>query len=113
MHFSYWGTDLMGKGSFSSPSSNSHEDRTLFVDQQFIGLKDKNGKEIFEGDRVKVKGTKRVGEYVTEIIWEGIGFKLKENKTYLVDYRILPRFVEIIGNIYENSELLTTPPPVR
>ncbi len=43
------------------------------------------GIELFEGDKVLVKGTKRVGEYETEIIKAFQGWTLKENKTYLND----------------------------
>lgn len=77
-----------------------------YILQQFTGLQDKNKKEIYEGDIVKVKGTKKVGVYTTEIIWHRSGFKLLENKTYLMDFYITKSMVEIIGNIYENPELL-------
>lgn len=39
--------------------------------------------ELFEGDRVLVKGTRKVGEYETEIIRVKQGWTLKENHTYL------------------------------
>ena len=60
---------------------------------QYIGLKDKNGKEIYEGDIVK----NRDGQ-----IYE-IEFKFNSfNGKYMVDFWEL----EVIGNIWENPELL-------
>jgi len=83
---------------------------------QYTGLKDKNGKEMFYGDLVKLK-TK--DDYVYEVkkdnfnipIFEANGY---EKKPYtLIDFRdyFLNPFIrrddfEIIGNIYENPDLL-------
>lgn len=74
---------------------------------QFTGFI-KGEKEIYAGDIVEVQGTKRVGKYVTEIIWHGQGFQLKENKTMLHDHKAFTAIIRVIGNIYEHSDLLET-----
>lgn len=72
------------------------EDRNAKI-MQYTGLKDKNGKEIYEGDWVKSsnKGTR-------EIFWDEDGCMFDADGTYLT--RMNDR--EVIGNIYENPELL-------
>lgn len=42
----------------------------------------KNEVDYYEGDKVLVKGTKKVGEYATEIIKDLQGWTLKYNRTY-------------------------------
>lgn len=71
---------------------------------QFTGLKDKNGKEIFEGDVVLSASGKE--KYV--VIWEHSGWFTKscafgQNITSLYPHAIRQT---IIGNIYENPELV-------
>jgi uncharacterized phage protein (TIGR01671 family) len=65
---------------------------------QFTGIIDKNGKEIYEGDIVKSYKTFVVEwEEDEDIDYGYIGFNL--NRHYQDRY-------EVIGNIYENPELL-------
>lgn len=45
----------------------------------------KDGTDIFVGDKVIVRGTKRVGEYETEVIIRNGDVVLALNKTYLID----------------------------
>lgn len=99
------------KVSFSFHDFNNDDNWILM---QYTGLKDKNGTEIYEGDIVKafISGT----EYTTTVEWGLIkhGFRLKcfyktpwecatKNKYYSLPSS---KNIEVIGNIYENPDLI-------
>ena len=65
--------------------------------EQFTGLHDKNGKEIYEGDIV----TDGVGKY--KIIYD---LKLAGYQPYCIFRDEPENYCEVLGNIYENPELL-------
>ena len=71
---------------------------------QYTGLKDKNGKEIYEGDVVKSFLFNRV----CTIVYEYNAFVVKDlYGSYTRDsHYVRGNTVEVIGNIYENPELL-------
>lgn len=80
------------------------EDKVVLM--QYTGLKDKNGKEIYEGDIVELIG----GHDIVIIEWYNVSFAgfigksiKKQNETY--NY-ISSLTHTIIGNIYETPELL-------
>lgn len=73
---------------------------------QSTGLKDKNGKEIFEGDILKNN------KYITSVFYERGAYCVKFRRTTntTVTMNVIS-FIEkyktkVIGNIYENPELL-------
>jgi len=80
-----------------------HKD--TFHIMQYTGLKDKNEKEIYEGDIVKHKYYGKC-----EVVWSG-GWSIKhirggENRTGKQRMPYRDKTFEIIGNIYENPDLL-------
>ena len=77
-------------------------DENCSVILEFTGLKDKNGKDVFEGDVLKGNS----GRF-HEVVWQGSSWCMKNNffGIMLIKHTILLGF-EVIGSIHENPELL-------
>lgn len=94
----------------------SYNDFGRVILMQFTGLKDKNGKEIFEGDVVKYKNS------IWKVRFEFGGFDLfadaknlseaivekpkTDNEMIADELNVWWTRCEVLGNIYENPELL-------
>ena len=84
---------------------------------QFTGLKDRNSKEIYEGDVVITPQQKYIKQWVVEYDYDGniILSNQINSEICLYDFEDMivdknncyVKDIEIIGNIYDNPELLT------
>ncbi len=82
------------------------EDLKNYILMQSTGLTDKNGKEIFEGDVVKMaKNVYSEPTYYEVVRHRGGAYRL-DSKQYGCELWLRHTDCEIAGNIYENPELL-------
>jgi uncharacterized phage protein (TIGR01671 family) len=77
---------------------------------QYTGLKDKNGVEIYEADIISWSSQELEAPELYEVVWDSPCFwrQHNQNPEYTGGRKILndPGDFQVIGNIYENPELL-------
>ena len=88
-----------------------YPDKNRFVLMQYTGLKDKNGKEIYEGDIIKFSDGFTQNDRVAKVVFSNGGFvcqnrSAKFNIENIDTGGATTQYPEIIGNIYENPELI-------
>ena len=67
---------------------------------QYIGITDRNGKKIFEGDIVKTNTD------ICVIVWQRSRFIAQKTNKRPMTLQYIKFSGEVIGNIYDNPELL-------
>ena len=77
-----------------------------YIVLQYTGLKDKNGKEIYKGDILRITAVEDCNDYINDekFVME----RYCRDIVYLRNLTACDNFVELktIGNIYENPELI-------
>lgn len=100
--------------------SSRHGNVSIYINRDAIlmqctGVKDKNGKLIYEGDILKFKlledfrafgANEKYVEIIAPITYEYGGFFIEQSENSIFLGQLPMSEIEVIGNIYENSELL-------
>ena len=74
---------------------------------QYTGLEDKNNKEIYEGDIVKLRANHGIGVIKYSDEWGAFVVEYVKSKPLAVlGMHYYKEDIEILGNIYENPELM-------
>ena len=103
-----WWPDARAKSGIPIPFAQQPYGEWYSDIMQYTGLKDKNGREIYEGDFVVSKNAYESNPKGVVIFSEG-GFDIGEEGWSIGSFNA--EHLEIIGNIHEHSQLLSKDTP--
>jgi len=104
----YWGfMEQYGALTFVGPETHrSTIEGARKNSQDYTGLKDKTGREIYEGDVVKFTDAITDREFTAPIVFNSCCYRADT----LIGLRAFYDNPEVIGNVWENPELLEAKP---
>ena len=102
-HFSGFSLTLDGVLTHSDGSWSWDFD-TNYIIQQSTGMTDKNGKDIYEGDILKWPEGWVYFETLGEVKWLTNGYYFENQYVMMLLPEVI--YAKIVGNIFENPELL-------
>jgi uncharacterized phage protein (TIGR01671 family) len=91
-----WPWAILDNTIYDITGGRKHKEKDDIILMQYTGLKDKNGKEIYEADIIIADWSFKEP---TEIKWPEFYYNL-------IEYGLDGEDLEVIGNLYENPELL-------
>ena len=91
---------------FENDGGLAQYDRNIIEILQYTGLQDKKGVDIYEGDWVKCHDNyyDDIPDFAGYVDFDGGSFMIRTDIS--THYRLYDYGIEVIGNIYENPELL-------
>ncbi|WP_373786679.1 YopX family protein [Jeotgalibaca porci] len=92
------GVDFDGKSTLGEPELNNLHNLVLM---QYTGMKDINGVEIYEGDILQ---SEHYFKY--KVVFKGDCWRCESLKNSRFKNRFIGRDLTVIGNIYQNKDLL-------
>lgn len=104
----YYKIDFKGQVFFDNDDKSLYNQTDKLILMQYTDSKDKNNVEIYEGDLLKIEMDWGYGlaEIIIKVYFENGSFRAKALNSHEDTLLLELPYLEVIGNIYEDSHLL-------